>query len=71
MADAKVQQQPVKIERRIGSTIIYTQVDRGTICQSQFICLPQRFCLLLLGHLLLIPFASGQKMSVTGPKSLV
>lgn len=54
----------------LNDRIIYTQVDGCTLRQGQFICLPQRFCLLLLGHLLLIPFAFGQKMSVTGPKTL-
>ena len=36
--------------------VIYAQVDRFTFCQSYFGYFSQRFCLLLLGHLLLIPF---------------
>jgi len=51
--------------------IIYAQVDGKSLRHSQFICFPQCLRLLLLGYFLLISFAFGQKMAVSGPKPLI
>ena len=49
----------------IERPFIYAQVNGGLPLPEPIICFPQRLFLLLLGHLLLIPFALGQKISVS------